>query len=241
MPDRRVVERTWAAVADGSLAREVVHEWSVPWVEGDADPFPDVMVNRAMTSLHGFDMAASDPARPSLLHHGPPGCYYRTLDDVRAGLEGWRAECVEHDADPDAWIAGRRVMARALIEEERRHGLLGAAARRDAGLQDRFSAVRALAVELAAQPFPECRGEEIDGVDLALVDADLRGCVLHFLGKVTGLDAWHRDIVQRVTADLDRIQVPLPEAWAGYFRQADTLAHALFAAIDRDSGRASER
>ncbi|MEO6703263.1 MAG: hypothetical protein ABIP57_17485 [Jatrophihabitantaceae bacterium] len=112
--------------------------------------------------------------------------------------------------------------------------MLGAAARRGAGQQDRFSAVRLLAAEHASEPFPDCRGEEIDGVDLVLVDADLHGCVLHFLGGLTGLDAWQRDILERVSGDLDRVQQKLPPACVTYFQQAQALANALLAALNGD-------
>ena len=106
-----------AAVAGGSLPREAVHDWTVSWVEGGVGPLPDVMVSRAMTSLHGFDMAASDPSRPSLLHHGPPGVYYRALAEVQAELDAWRGECAEYDTDPDAWRASRMTLARAAMPE----------------------------------------------------------------------------------------------------------------------------
>ena len=225
-------------MADGSLRRELAHEWSVPWVEGDAEPSSDVMVNRAMTSLHGFDMASSNPERPSLIHHGPPGVYYRTLDDIRVGLVEWRAECVDYDSDPEGWRVARLALARAVIEEERRFGVLGAEARRGAERQDRFSAVRLLAAEHASEPFPDCRGEEIDGVDLVLVDADLHGCVLHFLGRSFGLDAWQRNILERVSDDLDRVQQKLPSACVAYFQQSQALAHSLLAALD-DEGAGS--
>src|SRR6478609_2400242 len=67
-PDRAVVDRAWVAVAEGALTREVVHEWTVPWVERTAER-TDVMVYRGMTYLHGFDLVMSDPARPNLSRH----------------------------------------------------------------------------------------------------------------------------------------------------------------------------
>jgi hypothetical protein len=117
-----VVERVWAAVADGALAREIAHDWTVPWVEGNAEPSTDAMINRAMAWLHGFDMAVSDPARPSATHHGPPGTYYRSLDEIRSLLDVWLAECVDYDADPEAWMTSRLALALAAIDEERQRG-----------------------------------------------------------------------------------------------------------------------
>lgn len=203
----------------------------MPWVEGDAEPLPDVMVNGAMTSLHGFDMASDSPERPWLVHHGPPGVYYRTFEDIRVGLEAWRADCLEHDSDPEGWRAARMTLARAVIEEERRFGVLGAAARRGASRQDRFSVVRQLATEHASVPFPDCQGETIDGVNLVLLDADLEGCVLHFLGGLTGLDAWQRRILERVSLDLDFVKNRLSPGCTSYFQQAQALAHALLTAL----------
>ena len=92
-------------------------------MEGNADRAPDAMVGYAMTHLHGFDLAASDPLRPMLLHHGPPGSYFRSLADVRSELEAWRAACAAYDADPEAWTANRLAIARAFVEEERRDGV----------------------------------------------------------------------------------------------------------------------
>jgi hypothetical protein len=118
VPDRSIIERAWVAVADGSLARETVHEWTVPWVEVDATPSLDLMVGLAMTSLHGYDLAVRDPTRPTLLGHGAPGAYLRTLGEVQTELDSWRAECVTYDLDPEAWRARRMAVARAAIAEE---------------------------------------------------------------------------------------------------------------------------
>jgi len=69
-------------------------------------------------------------------------------------------------------------------------------------------------------------------VDLVLVDADLHGCVLHFLGKSFGSDEWQLDILRRVTADLDRIACCLPSEWADYFAEARELAHVLLRDVE---------
>ncbi len=78
-------------------------------------------------------------------------------------------------------------------------------------------AVVAVAAAHEAAPFPEFRGEQIDGVDLVLADADLHGCVLHFLGKPFGEDERQLGILPQVVADLDRIVPLLPFGWSGYF------------------------
>jgi hypothetical protein len=98
-------------------------------------------------------------------------------------------------------------------------------------VDDKFAAVRALAAAHKAARFPDCRGEEIDGVDLVLVDLDLHGCVLHLLGKPYGEDEWQLGILGQVTRDLDQIAPRLPSEWSGYFTQARQLAHALLSAL----------
>jgi hypothetical protein len=97
-------------------------------------------------------------------------------------------------------------------------------------VDDKF-AVRALTAAHEAARFPDCRGEEIDGVDLVLVDLDLHGCVDHFLGKPYGEDEWQLGILRQVTRDLDRIAPRLPSEWSGYFARARQLAHALLGAL----------
>jgi hypothetical protein len=100
-------------------------------------------------------------------------------------------------------------------------------------MDDRFVAVRALADSHKAARFPDCKGEEIDGVDLVLVDLDLHGCVQHFLGEPFAEDDWQADILRRVTADLDRIAPLLPSDCSDYFGGARELAHALLSGLDR--------
>lgn len=98
-------------------------------------------------------------------------------------------------------------------------------------VDDKFAAVRALAAAHEAARFPDCRGEEIDGVDLVLVDLDLHGRVLHFLGNPFGEDEWQLRILRQVTRDLDQIAPRLPSEWSGYFAKARELAHALLDAL----------
>lgn len=100
-----------------------------------------------------------------------------------------------------------------------------------------WDAVRALAAAHRARPFPDCRGEDIEGVELVLVDADLYGCVSHFLGEEWRTDEFQTGVLRAVTADLDRIQGKLPEAWAQYFAEAHDLAHRTLELV-MQSGRA---
>jgi hypothetical protein len=75
-------------------------------------------------------------------------------------------------------------------------------------------------------PFPDCRGEEVDGVDLVLVDADLHGCVNHLLGRRFRDDEFQLNILRRVAADLDRIVPMMSGDVKAYFEDDARLAHA---------------
>lgn len=76
------------------------------------------MILTALQSLHGFTMAF-DPATPHLVHHGPPGTYVRTLDEIRSELARWEARCAEYDRDPQAWRAKQLEIAHAYVAAER--------------------------------------------------------------------------------------------------------------------------
>jgi hypothetical protein len=117
-PTRDEVRARWHGVLDGSLTREQVHAWTVPWVEGAAPGWPlDGPVESAMQTLHGFTMA-SDPATPHLVHHGPPGVYLKSPAEMRSDLERWEYTCREHDLDPAGWRAKRLEAARAYVENQ---------------------------------------------------------------------------------------------------------------------------
>ena len=117
-PDRSTVEAAWTAVAGGSLPREVAHDWSVPWVEGDKR-VSDTVVRQAMYYLHGFDMKRDARGSSTRQDPVPSLPYYRSSQDVEADLTFWRAQCVEFDKDPAAWRNRRVAAARAAIEAER--------------------------------------------------------------------------------------------------------------------------
>jgi len=101
------------------MSREAAHEWSVQWVEpwraqrgGDNDlHVGDPRVWDALLHLHGFDMT-SQPERPNLVWHGPPGIYVHSHQHIVAELSRWRTRCADYDADPD----GFRQRARERIE-----------------------------------------------------------------------------------------------------------------------------
>jgi hypothetical protein len=76
--------------------------------------------------------------------------------------------------------------------------------------------------ELAAFP-PGCRGADVDGVHLVLVDADVAGCVLTFLESGT-LDAQRHEILQRCAADIERILPQLDQQATVHFQRLGALA-----------------
>lgn len=104
-PSRDDVTSRWIALIEGLVTREEVHDWTVPWVEGEGDvvgPPSDVMVGTALQNLHGFTMAYL-PETPNLIHHGPPGIYVKSLDDIKGAFEWWLGRCREWDqrSQPD--------------------------------------------------------------------------------------------------------------------------------------------
>ena len=98
-PSRASVEAAWRAVIAGARTRESVHDWSVPWVEGDAGNVRprDPMVLTGLQSLHGLDMTAL-PATPNLVSHGGSGNYVLSEQEVVASLERWLGRCRKYDA-----------------------------------------------------------------------------------------------------------------------------------------------
>lgn len=91
-PTRDEVLEVWSGLLGGRLDRESVHEWTVPWIEFSPGIAPDPMVKSALYSLHGYD-SAYNPGTPHLVHHGPPGVYIRTMEEIEQELDRWRAAC----------------------------------------------------------------------------------------------------------------------------------------------------
>lgn len=89
-PSVAEVEAKWVALVRGTLTREQVHEWTIPWVEGDGAGWNRGLghVEDGVQTLHGFSMSY-DPATPHLIHHGPPGVYVKTKEDIVAELARW--------------------------------------------------------------------------------------------------------------------------------------------------------
>lgn len=88
-------------------------------------------------------------------------------------------------------------------------------------------------------PFPDCRGVVVDGVDLVLVNADLDGCLRHFLiGSRSGSDDLQLLILREVAEGLVRV-VPrlVPGPASSYFDLDRQLAAATLRYLQRRSTR----
>jgi hypothetical protein len=107
-------------VIAGERTRESVHDWSVPWVEGEAAHRrpKDLMVGSGLQYLHGLDMTAK-PETPGLVSHGGPGIYVLPVDEVAARLEYWLGMCREYDYDPEGFVQRAMERARQSIARER--------------------------------------------------------------------------------------------------------------------------
>lgn len=66
--------------------------------------------------------------------------------------------------------------------------------------------LRQLWQEHQRSPFPESvRGEDIGGVDLVLIDADIAGCVASCVDAPRNLDQMRRDILAGCRKELDLV------------------------------------
>jgi hypothetical protein len=80
-------------------------------------------------------------------------------------------------------------------------------------------------------PFPErLAGEEIAGVDMVMLDADVAGCVTSWLGNKRSLDDQRSAVLAECLNDLDRV-VPLLDVPSEreYFERLRLLAASALA------------
>jgi hypothetical protein len=82
---------------------------------------------------------------------------------------------------------------------------------------------------LAAGPYPPgCAGEEIDGVELVMLDADIAGVASHYLRNSRPITDDHRAMLIDLIADVDRVWARLPhDAAREFYRRARVLAEYL--------------
>jgi hypothetical protein len=117
-PTRSEIDEWWQGIIEGRVTREAAHAWAEPLMFAEYSTQPDLMVMSALQSLHGFDMTFDPPDR-NVIRHGPPGEYYRTIDEIAADYKRWRSKCEEVDRDPDGWRQRARERAEQVIAAER--------------------------------------------------------------------------------------------------------------------------
>lgn len=114
-PTRAEVEARWQSLIEGRSTRQEVHEWAVPWVEHHDHEISDPMVLNGLQHLHGFDLTY-DEKSPNMVRHGPGHRYVHSEQDIASSLQRWRANCATYDADPEAYVALRKRLARSSQE-----------------------------------------------------------------------------------------------------------------------------
>jgi len=98
--------------------------------------------------------------------------------------------------------------------------------------------VRQLWQQHLDRPFPpRVRGEEVDGVDMVMLDADIAGCVDTWLGSSSDLDAARIGILRACFDDVDRVLPNLSDpSENAYYSALRDLAIAVFEAPHGPSG-----
>ena len=81
----------------------------------------------------------------------------------------------------------------------------------------------------ALLPFPRrLLGEEVAGVDLVMLDADIAGCVDTWRGNRGRLDEWRRRILRDRLVDLEQVLRHLSaDEEVAYFRSLRDLAQSV--------------
>lgn len=83
---------------------------------------------------------------------------------------------------------------------------------------------RLWAAHVRAEFPPRLRGEELAGVDMVMLDADIAGCVVTWRACHGSLDEGRRQLMGRLLQDLDRV-LPLlsDEQECAYYRRLRRL------------------
>lgn len=92
--------------------------------------------------------------------------------------------------------------------------------------------VRSLQERHRHLPFPpRLRGEEIDGVDMVMLDADIAGCVQVWLDSSSNLDALRIGVLRSCRDDVERVLPYLADPReAEYYSVLLDLANAVLRA-----------
>lgn len=112
-PQRSEVDQAWREVIASARSRESVHDWTVPWIEGDRahERASDLMVSDGLLYLHGRDMLTTDSA----------GLRTYVLSDAEVvqRYEAWLTRCIAYDQDPEGWSHRQVEIARKVAAAER--------------------------------------------------------------------------------------------------------------------------
>jgi hypothetical protein len=83
--------------------------------------------------------------------------------------------------------------------------------------------------------FPDgCAGEEVEGIDLVLLDADAAGCIGTFVGSRAGrLDEQCIRILRRCLHELDTVVGSLDGEARAYFQRLRLLSRDVLAQLGR--------
>jgi hypothetical protein len=102
-PTRADVEARWLDILARRRSREVVHDWTQPWVEGEGR-LADPLVSIGMTYLHGYDLSAR-PGEPHLVRHGiaPGRAYCKPEATIADELAAWQQSGALFDSGPATW------------------------------------------------------------------------------------------------------------------------------------------
>ncbi len=93
--------------------------------------------------------------------------------------------------------------------------------------------IRTLWDEHLAAGFPDgCAGEEVAGIDLVLLDADIAGCVQTFVDRGGRLDVRRTAVLGRCYHDAMLVTTSMGSVEAQtYFRRLESLAGAILSAL----------
>ena len=82
------------------------------------------------------------------------------------------------------------------------------------------------------RPFPKgYGGEEIDGIDLALLDTETVGCIYTYVTNGGRLDSWRTQILQSCLDDLTAVTQKLDGNALGYFNELKIIAKLVLQEI----------
>jgi hypothetical protein len=102
-----------------------------------------------------------------------------------------------------------------------------------------MQSVDTLWAEHAASEFPRgVRGEDIDAAELALIDADVAGCVTTFLANGGRLDDQRHRVLSECLAALEDVEPSLGGEARAYFARVRLLAQETLRCLETGAAEA---